>query len=57
VVAYEQAYPDLIGKFASAANLKDLEPPMPRPGIKINTNPADYFPIEQVHVLMARTRA
>jgi branched-chain amino acid transport system substrate-binding protein len=30
-----------------AANLKNLESPMLLPGIKINTSPTDFFPIEQ----------
>jgi branched-chain amino acid transport system substrate-binding protein len=30
-----------------AANLKDLAQPMLLPGIKINTGPTDYYPIEQ----------
>ena len=30
-----------------AANLKDLQLPMLMPGIKINTSPTDFFPIEQ----------
>jgi len=30
-----------------AANLKDLTLPMLLPGIKINTSPTDFFPIEQ----------
>jgi branched-chain amino acid transport system substrate-binding protein len=30
-----------------AANLKNLELPMLMPGIKINTSPTDFFPIEQ----------
>ena len=30
-----------------AANLKDLELPMLLPGIKINTSPTDFYPIEQ----------
>lgn len=34
-----------------AANLKDLELPMLLPGIKINTSPTDYYPIEQVRLL------
>jgi branched-chain amino acid transport system substrate-binding protein len=34
-----------------AANIKDLELPMLLPGIKINTSPTDYFPIEQVRML------
>jgi len=33
-----------------AANLKDLELPMLLPGIKINTGPNDYFPIEQMQM-------
>ena len=33
-----------------AANLKDLELPMLLPGIKINTSPTDYRPIEQVQL-------
>ena len=34
-----------------AANLKDVELPMLLPGIKINTTPTDYYPIEQVRLL------
>ena len=34
-----------------ATNLKDLELPMLLPGIKINTSPTDYYPIEQVRLL------
>ena len=30
-----------------AANLKNLEVPMLLPGIKINTGPTDFYPIEQ----------
>jgi len=30
-----------------AADLKDFTPPMLLPGIKINTSPTDFFPIEQ----------
>ncbi|MEA2942799.1 MAG: branched-chain amino acid transport system substrate-binding protein [Bradyrhizobium sp.] len=33
-----------------AANLKDLELGMLLPGIKINTSPTDYFPIEQMQM-------
>jgi branched-chain amino acid transport system substrate-binding protein len=33
-----------------AANLKNLELPMLLPGIKINTSPNDYFPIEQMQM-------
>ena len=34
-----------------AVNLKNLELPMLLPGIKINTSPTDYYPIEQVRLL------
>jgi branched-chain amino acid transport system substrate-binding protein len=34
-----------------AANLKDLELPMLMPGIKINTGPKDFKPIEQVQLM------
>ena len=34
-----------------ATNLKDVELPMLLPGIKINTTPTDYYPIEQVRLL------
>jgi len=34
-----------------AANLKELQLPMLLPGIKINTSPTDYFPIEQVQLM------
>ncbi len=33
-----------------AANLKNLELPMLLPGIKVNTSPTDYFPIEQMQM-------
>ncbi|HWP48614.1 MAG TPA: ABC transporter substrate-binding protein [Candidatus Limnocylindrales bacterium] len=33
-----------------AANIKDLELPMLLPGIKINTSPADFYPIEQLQL-------
>lgn len=33
-----------------AANLKDLEPRMVLPGIKINTSPTDYYPIQSVQL-------
>jgi len=36
-----------------AANLKDLELGMLLPGIKINTGPNDYFPIEQMQMTRA----
>ena len=33
-----------------AANLKDLELPMLLPGIKINTSPTDFYPIQQMQM-------
>jgi branched-chain amino acid transport system substrate-binding protein len=30
-----------------AARIKDLSLPMLLPGIKVNTSPTDYYPIEQ----------
>jgi hypothetical protein len=33
-----------------AANLKDLEPPMLLPGIKVNTTPTNYNPIRQMQL-------
>jgi branched-chain amino acid transport system substrate-binding protein len=33
-----------------AANLKDFELGLLLPGIKINTSPTDYFPIEQMQM-------
>lgn len=33
-----------------AANLKNLELPMLLPGIKINTSPTDYYPLEQMQM-------
>jgi branched-chain amino acid transport system substrate-binding protein len=34
-----------------AANLKDVEVPMLLPGIRINTSPTDFYPIEQVQLI------
>lgn len=34
-----------------AANLKDLELPMLLPGIRINTSPTDFYPIEQMQLM------
>jgi hypothetical protein len=34
-----------------SANLKNLEVPMLLPGIKINTGPNDYYPIEQMQMM------
>jgi len=33
-----------------AANIRGLELPMLLPGIRINTSPTDYFPIEQMQL-------
>ena len=33
-----------------AANLKDFVPPMLLPGIRLNTGPGDFFPIEQMRM-------
>lgn len=33
-----------------AANLKDLEPPIIIPGIRVNTGPHDYSPIGQMQL-------
>ena len=33
-----------------AANLKDFELGLLLPGIKINTSPTDYFPVEQMQM-------
>jgi branched-chain amino acid transport system substrate-binding protein len=33
-----------------AANLKNFEPQLLLPGIKINTSPTDYFPVEQMQM-------
>jgi branched-chain amino acid transport system substrate-binding protein len=34
-----------------AANLKDFEPGPLLPGIKINTSPTDFYPIEQLQLM------
>jgi branched-chain amino acid transport system substrate-binding protein len=34
-----------------AANLKDFVPDLVLPGVKVNTSPTDYYPIEQVQLL------
>ena len=34
-----------------AANLKDFEPEMLLPGIKVNTSPTDFYPIEQMQLM------
>jgi branched-chain amino acid transport system substrate-binding protein len=34
-----------------AANIKDLELPLALPGVKVNTGPNDFFPIEQLQLM------
>jgi ABC-type branched-subunit amino acid transport system substrate-binding protein len=34
-----------------AASIRDLELPMLLPGIKVNTSPTDYFPVEQMQLM------
>jgi len=34
-----------------AANLKNFEPDLTLPGIKVNTSPTDYYPVEQVQLI------
>ena len=34
-----------------ATNIKDLQLPMMLPGIKMNTSPTDYFPIENMQMM------
>ncbi len=34
-----------------AANLKDLQPDVCLPGIKINTSPTDFFPVKQKQMM------
>jgi len=35
----------------ASRNLKDLELPLLIPGIKINTRPTDYYPLEQLQMM------
>jgi len=34
-----------------ATNLRDLELPMLLPGIKVNTSPTDYHPVQQLQLV------
>jgi branched-chain amino acid transport system substrate-binding protein len=34
-----------------APNLRDLELPMLLPGIKVNTSPTDYYPVQQLQLM------
>jgi len=53
VQALKQAGDDLSRDniMKQAANLKDLELPMLLPGIKVNTSPTDYYPVEQMQLM------
>jgi branched-chain amino acid transport system substrate-binding protein len=52
IQALKQAGDDLTREniMQQAANIKDLELPMLLPGIKINTSPTDFYPIEQLQL-------
>jgi branched-chain amino acid transport system substrate-binding protein len=53
VQALKQAGNDLsrANIMKEAANIKDLQLPMMLPGIKMNTSPTDYYPIEQMQMM------
>src|SRR5262245_44377314 len=53
VQALKQAGNDLSREniMKQAANIKDLQLPMMLPGIKMNTSPTDYFPIENMQMM------
>jgi len=53
VQALKQAGNDLSREsiMKQAANIKDLQLPMMLPGIKMNTSPTDYFPIESMQMM------
>ena len=34
-----------------ATNLRDLELPMVLPGIRVNTSPTDYYPVQQLQLM------
>jgi ABC-type branched-subunit amino acid transport system substrate-binding protein len=53
VQALKQAGSDLsrANIMKEAANIKDLQLPMMLPGIKMNTSPTDYYPIEQMQMM------
>jgi mono/diheme cytochrome c family protein len=38
-----------------AANLKDVDLGMLLPGIRVNTGPADYFPLEELQIAAVQT--
>ena len=41
---------DTTASCAEATNLRDVEVPMLLPGIKINTSPTDYYPVQQLQL-------
>ena len=53
VQALKQAGNDLSREniMRQAANIKDLQLPMMLPGIKVNTSPTDYYPIEDMQMM------
>jgi ABC-type branched-subunit amino acid transport system substrate-binding protein len=53
VQALKQAGNDLSRQniMKQAANIKDLQLPMMLPGIKVNTSPTDYYPIEEMQMM------
>ena len=53
VQAIKQAGSDLSRDniMKQAANIKDLQLPMMLPGIKLNTSPTDYYPIENMQMM------
>jgi ABC-type branched-subunit amino acid transport system substrate-binding protein len=53
VQALKQAGNDLSREniMKQAANIKDLQLPMMLPGIKMNTSPTDYYPIENMQMM------
>ena len=53
VQVFKQAGNDLSREniMRQAANLRDLELPMLLPGIKVNTSPTDYYPVQQLQLV------
>jgi len=53
VQALKQAGNDLsrANIMKQALNIKDMQLPMMLPGIKVNTSPTDYFPIEDMQMM------
>jgi branched-chain amino acid transport system substrate-binding protein len=46
-----ESVPGQVRSGCSAANLKDFECDLLLPGIKINTSPTDYYPLEQLQLI------